>query len=190
MNSYPAGGFYFPEKSSVTGVWQMMNCLPLSDPLESLTRESPSYSLFMRRSFWRPCPLKPAHYLPSNRAELLLIYRIPSHTNPKRLDFSLKHAGQKSVKEELPKQRKAPKRAAEYRLKASTHIWEHDVGCSSHLTPTRKSRCGNPRRDFSMGSCPCSQEGHSSSPGEIRPHLTYPSPETAVRTMRLVWSVL
>lgn len=51
MNSYPAGGFYFPEKSSVTGVWQMMNCLPLSDPLESLTRESPSYSLFMRRRF-------------------------------------------------------------------------------------------------------------------------------------------
>ena len=32
--------------------------------------ESP-YSLFMRRSFWRPYPLKPARYLPSARAELL-----------------------------------------------------------------------------------------------------------------------
>lgn len=132
----------------------------------------------------------PARCLPSNRTELLLIYRIPSHTNPIRRDFSLKHAGQKSVKDKLPEQRKGPKRAVECRLKVPTHIWEHDVGCSSHLTPTRKSRCGNPRRDFSMGSCPCSQEGHSSSPGESRPHLTYPSPETAVRTMRLVWSVL
>lgn len=120
----------------------------------------------MRRSFWRPYPLKPARYLPSNRAELLLIYRIPSHTNPKRRDFPLKQPGQKSTKEEGPEQRKGPKRVAECRLKASTHIWEHDVGCSSHLTPIRKSRCGNPRRDFSMGSCPCSQEGHSSSPGK------------------------
>ena len=132
----------------------------------------------------------PARYPRSNRAEYLLIYRIPSHTNPKRRDFSLKHTGQKSSKEKLLEQGKASKRAVECRLKASTHIWEHDVGCSSHLTPIRKSRCGNPRRDFSMGSCPCSQEGHSSSPGEIRPHLTYPSPETAVRSMRLVWSVL
>ena len=52
MNNYPAGGFYLPEKSSVTGVWQMMNCLPLSDPPENLTHESPPYSLFMRRRFF------------------------------------------------------------------------------------------------------------------------------------------
>ena len=127
---------------------------------------------------------------PSTRAEHLLIHRIQSHTNPKRRKGFLKQAGQKSVKEELPKHRKGPKRAVKCRLKVPTHIWEHDVGCSSHLTPTRKSRCGNPRRDFSMESCPCSQEEHSSSPGKSRPHLTYPSPETAVRTMRLVWSVL
>lgn len=120
----------------------------------------------MRRRFRGSYPLKSARCFPSARAELLLIYRIPSHTNPKRRDFPLKHAGQKSVKEEGPEQRKGPKRAAECRLNASTHIWEHDVGCSSHLTPTRKSRRGNPRRDFSMESCPCSQEGHSSSPGK------------------------
>ena len=57
--------------------------------------------------------------------------------------FFLKHAGQKSTKEELPEQRKASKRAVECQLKVQTHIWEHDVGCSSHLTPTRKSRRGN-----------------------------------------------
>ena len=131
-----------------------------------------------------------ACYCPSNRTEHLLIYRIQSHTNPKRRKGFLKQAGQKSVKEELPKQREGPKRAVKCRLKVPTHIWEHDVGCSSHLTPTRKSRRGNPRRDFSMGSCPCSQEEHGSSPGKSRPHLTHPSPETAVRAMRLVWSVL
>lgn len=144
----------------------------------------------MWRRFRGSYPLKPARYLPSARAELLLIYRIQSHTNPKRRDFFLKHAGQKSAREDGAGERKGPKRAAECQLKVQTHIWEHDVECSSHLTPTRKSRCGNPRRDFSMESCPCSQEEHSSSPGEIRPHLTYPSPETAVRSMRLVWSVL
>ena len=101
----------------------------------------------------------PARCFPSARTELLLIYRIQSHTNPKRRDFPLKHTGQKSVKEELPKQRKEPKRSIKCRLKVTTRIWEHDVGCSSHLTPTRKSRCGNPRRDFSMESCPCCQEG-------------------------------
>ena len=78
----------------------------------------------------------PARYPRSNRAELLLIYRTPSHTNPKRRDFSLKHAGQKSTKEELAERRKGPKRTEECRLKASTHIWEQDAGCSSHLTPT------------------------------------------------------
>ena len=34
----------------------------------------------------------------------------------------MKQAGQKSVKEELPKQRKAPKRAVECQLKVPTHI--------------------------------------------------------------------
>ena len=140
--------------------------------------------------FLHLCSLKPARCFPSARTELLLIYRIQSHTNPKRRDFSLKQTGQKSTKEDGAGERKGPKRAVNGSLNVQTHIWEHDVGCSSHLTPIRKSRCGNPRRDFSMGSCSCSQEGHSSSPGEIRPHLTYPSPETAVRAMRLVWSVL
>ena len=36
----------------------------------------------------------------------------------------MKHAGQKSVKEELPKQRKGPKRTEACRLKVPTHIWE------------------------------------------------------------------
>ena len=58
----------------------------------------------------------------SNRAEHLLIYRIQSHTYPKRRKFSLKQAGQKSVKEDLPEQRKAPKRAVECQLKVQTHI--------------------------------------------------------------------
>ena len=106
----------------------------------SLIRMPPclnGYSLFMRRSFWRPYPLKPARCLPSNRAELLLIYRIPSHTNPKRRDFPLKQPGQKSAKEEGPEQRKGPKRAVNGSPKVQTHIWEHDFGCSSHLTPTK-----------------------------------------------------
>lgn len=78
----------------------------------------------------------PARYPRSNRAEYLLIYRIPSHTNPKRRDFSLKQPGQKSAKEEGPEQRKGPKRAVNGSLKVQTHIWEQDAGCSSHLTPT------------------------------------------------------
>ena len=67
----------------------------------------------------------------SNRAEHLLIYRIQSHTYPKRRKFSLKQAGQKSVKEDLPEQRKAPKRAVECQLKVQTHIWDQDAGSSS-----------------------------------------------------------
>ena len=47
----------------------------------------------------------------------------------------MKHAGQKSVKEELPKQRKGPKRTEKCRLKVQTHIWEQDAGSSS--LPTR-----------------------------------------------------
>ena len=73
---------------------------------------------------------------PLNRAEHLLIHRIQSHTNPKRRKGFLKQAGQKSVKEELPKQRKGPKRAVEYRLKVTTHIWEQEARGSSPRTPT------------------------------------------------------
>ena len=62
---------------------------------------------------------------PSTRAEHLLIHRIQSHTNPKRRKGFLKQAGQKSVKEELPKHRKGPKRTEECRLKVTTHIWEN-----------------------------------------------------------------
>ena len=88
--------------------------------------------------FLHLCSLKPARCLPSNRTELLLIYRIGSHTNPKRRDFSLKQTGQTSAREDGAGERKGPKRAAECWLKASTRIWEHDVGCSSHLTPSRE----------------------------------------------------
>ena len=45
----------------------------------------------------------------------------------------MKQAGQKSVKEELPKQRKGPKRAVEYRLKVTTHIWEREAGVRAAL---------------------------------------------------------
>ena len=51
----------------------------------------------------------------------------------------MKHAGQKSVKEELPKHRKAPKRVQECRLKASTHIWDVDAVGSNPATPTMRS---------------------------------------------------
>lgn len=69
------------------------------------------YSLFMRRISCAPLCGGPAYYRHSPRTELLLIYRIQSHTHPKRRKFCLKHAGQKSSKEELAKQRKGPKRA-------------------------------------------------------------------------------
>ena len=49
----------------------------------------------------------------------------------------MKQAEQKSVKEELPKQRKGPKRAVEYQLKVQTHIWEQDAGSSSLPTRTK-----------------------------------------------------
>ena len=80
----------------------------------------------------------------SPRTEHLFIHRIQSHTNPKRRKGFLKQAGQKSVKEELPKQRKGPKRTEECRLKVPTHIWEQDVGSSSLSTRTtflRKTAC-------------------------------------------------
>ena len=43
----------------------------------------------------------------------------------------MEHAGQKSVKDKLPEQRKGSKRAIECRLKVQTHIWEQDAGSSS-----------------------------------------------------------
>ena len=74
---------------------------------------------------------------PSTRAEHLLIHRIQSHTNPKRRKGFLKQAGQKSVKEELPKQRKGPKRTEECRLKVPTHIWDHGAERSNRSTRTK-----------------------------------------------------
>lgn len=87
----------------------------------------------------------------SNRTEHLLIYRIQSHTNPKRRKFCLKHAGQKSVKEELPEQRKAPKRAVECQLKIQTHIWEQDAGSSNPVTSTIPFRNQTPCSYLSTG---------------------------------------
>ena len=102
---------------------------------------TPALFFVYAAKFLHLCSVKPARGFPLARTEVLLIYRIGSHTNPKRRDFSLKQPGQKNVKDKLPEQRKGPKRAVECQLKIQTHIWEHDVGCSSHLTPTRKSRC-------------------------------------------------
>ena len=49
----------------------------------------------------------------------------------------MKHAGQKSSKEELAKQRKGPKRTEECRLKVPTHIWELEAASSSLATRTK-----------------------------------------------------
>ena len=49
----------------------------------------------------------------------------------------MKQAGQKSVKEELPEQRKGPKRAIEFRLKVQTHIWDR---IPRHSNPTRRTK--------------------------------------------------
>ena len=59
------------------------------------------------------------------RTTLLLIYRIQSHTHPKRRKFCLKHAGQKSVKEELPEHWEALNRAQKSYLKGRTYFWEN-----------------------------------------------------------------
>ena len=74
---------------------------------------------------------------PSTQAEHLLIYRIQSHTNPKRRKDFLKQAGQKSSKEELAEQRKASKRAIKCRLKVPTHIWDR---IPRHSNPTRRAK--------------------------------------------------
>ena len=100
-------------------------------------RASPGlYSLFMRRISCVPLCGGPALYRHSPRTELLLIHRIQSHTHPKRRKFCLKHAGQKSIKEELPEQREGAKRAVECWLKVQTHIWELEAVSSSLTTPT------------------------------------------------------
>ena len=52
----------------------------------------------------------------------------------------MKQAGQKSSKEELPKQRKGPKRAEKCWLKVQTHIWEQEARGSSPRTPTISRR--------------------------------------------------
>ena len=84
------------------------------------------------------------------RTALLLIYRIQSHTHPKRRKFCLKHAGQKSVKKELPERRKGPKRAVECWLKVQTHVWEDTPGqshnfisgcCAVGSAPALGARC-------------------------------------------------
>ena len=49
----------------------------------------------------------------------------------------MKHAGQKSVKEELPEQRKGLKRAVECWLKVQTHVWELDAAGSNPATRIR-----------------------------------------------------
>ena len=77
---------------------------------------------------------------PSTQAEHLLIYRIQSHTNPKRRKDFLKQAGQKSSKEELAEQRKASKRAIKCRLKVPTHIWEQ----GARVRATAIGKPGNP----------------------------------------------
>ena len=87
--------------------------------------------------FLRPLCGDSACLFCSPRTELLLIYRIQSHTHPKRRKFCLKQAGQRSVKEELPERRKGPKRAVECRLKVPTHIWVHQAGSSSLPSRTR-----------------------------------------------------
>ena len=87
---------------------------------------------------------------PSTRAEHLLIHRIQSHTNPKRRKGFLKQAGQKSVKEELPKHRKGPKRTEECRLKVKTNIWEQDAGSSSLPARTKTPQNQKILRSFSL----------------------------------------
>ena len=53
----------------------------------------------------------------------------------------MKHAGQKSVKEELPEQRKGPKRAVECSLKVQTHVWEREA-------QVRAEALGNPGKPW------------------------------------------
>ncbi len=77
-------------------------------------------------------------FLPLNRTELLLIYRMQSHTNPKRRKLQPKQAGQKSFKEEPTERWKAPKRAQEFCLKVQTRFWDHQAAGSNPVTRTKK----------------------------------------------------
>lgn len=96
--------------------------------------------------FLRPLCGGLARHHRSPRTALLLIYRIQSHTHPKRRKFCLKHAGQKSAKEELPERRKGPKRAAECRLKVPTHVWDR---IPRHSNPTRRTKhCQTERKSI------------------------------------------
>ena len=101
-----------------------------------VSRCAPALFFVYAAHFLRPLCGDSACLFCSPRTELLLIYRIQSHTHPKRRKFCLKHAGQKSVKDKLPEQRKGPKRAAECRLKVPTHIWEQDAAGSNPVIPT------------------------------------------------------
>ena len=49
----------------------------------------------------------------------------------------MKQTGQKSVKEELPEQRKEPKRAIEFQLKVPTYFWDR---IPRHSNPTRRTK--------------------------------------------------
>ena len=100
----------------------------------------------MRRIFCAPPCVDMARHCRPNWTEHLLIYRIQSHTNPKRRDFSLKQPGQKSVKEELPEQRKGPKRAVNGSLKVQTHVWDR---IPRHSNPTRRTKhCQTERKSI------------------------------------------
>lgn len=72
------------------------------------------------------------------RTEHLLIYRIPSHTNPKRRKFCMKRTGQKSFKEELLEVYKATNRAEKLCLKVKTYFWVQEARGSSPRTPAIK----------------------------------------------------
>lgn len=102
-----------------------------------VSRCAPALFFVYAAHFLRPLCGDSACLFCSPRTELLLIYRIQSHTHPKRRKFCLKHAGQKSVKDKLPEQRKGPKRAAECRLKVPTHIWDR---IPRHSNPTRRTK--------------------------------------------------
>lgn len=105
-----------------------------------------AYSLFMRRISCAPLCGDSACLFCSPRTEHLLIYRIQSHTHPKRRKFCLKHAGQKSVKDKLPEQRKGPKRAVECWLKVQTHVWDR---IPRHSNPTRRTKhCQTERKSI------------------------------------------
>ena len=96
--------------------------------------------------FLRPLCGDSACLFCSPRTEHLLIYRIQSHTHPKRRKFCLKHAGQKSVKDKLPEQRKEPKRAVECWLKVQTHVWDR---IPRHSNPTRRTKhCQTERKSI------------------------------------------